>query len=80
MSPIGRLKKKVSSRKCNELRRSWNPNVVKKASLSDYVKAFVKGADMKGWFGLEIHIHLLPEQARIPLQVMAVYNIKEQEK
>lgn len=30
------------------------------------------------WFG--IHIHLLPEQARIPLQVMAVYNIKEQEK
>lgn len=46
----------------------------------DYVKAFVRGADMKGWFGLEIHIHLLPEQTCIPLQVMAVYKIKEEEK
>lgn len=46
----------------------------------DYVKAFVREADIKGWFGLEIHIHLLPEQACIPLQVMAVYKIKEEEK
>lgn len=37
-------------------------------------------ADVKGWFGLEIHIHLLPEQPCIPLQVMAVYKIKEEEK
>lgn len=46
----------------------------------DYVRAFVREADMKGWFRLEIHIHLLPEQACIPLQVMAVYNIKVEEK
>lgn len=46
----------------------------------NYVKAFVKGTDIKGWFGLKIHIHLLQEQARMPLQVLSVYNIKEEEK
>lgn len=52
----------------------------KPAWCHDDVKAFVRGADTKGWFCLETHIHLLPEQACIPLQVMAVYKIKEEEK
>lgn len=68
---MARLEFKCSFKKKKQVRPIW---------CHDYVKVFVRVADIKGWFGLEIHIHLLPEQACIPLQVMAVYKIKEEEK
>lgn len=46
----------------------------------DYVKASLKGGWYKRMVRFGIHIHLLPAWACVPLQVMAVYNIKEEEK
>lgn len=49
------------------------------SDLAIVSKCLWKGLiEKNGWAG--IHIHLLPELASIPLYVMAVYNITEQEK